>query len=232
MRNGDDDHTTTPRFWQRKQLIAGTAGLAIVFGGSVALTRYFVTDEASKGSQGDSGSPAVISPGGTPLAATPSAGPGTGAARPPAAAVKPAPPSPRPTSRAQRIAAARAAVKKAGPTVHHAVPQTRTDEPLTVRTYGSQQQGNYLKVVSAHTNLSGQKELAWAADDGHAVGAARCTQKFAFSNQSTPAVKPTLLVCWRTTADRSAYTVAVVRSGRPSEQRSATMLNEAWTKLS
>ncbi|MDQ1645095.1 MAG: hypothetical protein QOJ50_1279 [Cryptosporangiaceae bacterium] len=230
MRNGDDDRTTTPRFWQRKQLIAGTAGLAIVFGGSVALTRYFVTDEASKGSQGDSGSAAVTSPGGTPAAATPSAGPAaTAAARPQAAAAKP---SPRPTSRADRIAAARAAVKKAGPTVHHAVPQTRTDEPLTVRTYGSQQQGNYLKVVSAHTDLSGQKELAWAADDGHAVGAARCTQKFAFSNQSTPAVKPTLLVCWRTTADRSAYTVAVVRSGRPSEQRSATMLNEAWTKLS
>jgi hypothetical protein len=231
MRNGDDDGTTTPRFWQRKQLIAGTAGLAIVFGGSVALTRHFVTDEASKGSQGSQGDPgtAVIAPGGTPPPATPSAGPATAAPRPQAAAAKP---SPRPTSRADRIAAARAAVKKAGPTVHHAVPQTRTDEPLTVRTYGSQQQGNYLKVVSAHTNLSGQKELAWAADDGHAVGAARCTQKFAFSNQSTPAVKPTLLVCWRTTADRSAYTVAVVRSGRPSEQRSATMLNEAWTKLS
>src|SRR5690348_5422495 len=32
-----------------------------------------------------------------------------------------------------------------------------------------------LKVVTAHTDLTGQRELAWAADAGHPVGDARCT---------------------------------------------------------
>ena len=43
--------------------------------------------------------------------------------------------------------------------------------------------------------------------------------------------KPTLMICWRTSADRSVYTIAVVRTGRPDAEDSVAALNRQWNKL-
>ncbi|GGJ94744.1 hypothetical protein GCM10010123_25690 [Pilimelia anulata] len=88
-----------------------------------------------------------------------------------------------------------------------------------------------LRVVSARADLTGQRELAWVADGGAPVGTARCTQNFRFSTARPAKVRPTLLLCWRTSAARSAYTVMVNLNGRPSREASIAALDSAWAKL-
>jgi hypothetical protein len=89
-----------------------------------------------------------------------------------------------------------------------------------------------MKVVSAHGDLTGQRELAWAADAGHAVGEARCTQNLRLDAQSKAGVRPGMLLCWRTSATKSVYTLAVDVVQKPSEQASVARLNATWTAMS
>jgi hypothetical protein len=87
------------------------------------------------------------------------------------------------------------------------------------------------RVYSARRDLSNTGELKWRGDDGHAVGDAFCTQKYSF-NPGTPAVvRPTMLLCWRTSAARSAYTLTVSVDTPPSEHDAVGYLDEAWSKL-
>ncbi len=88
-----------------------------------------------------------------------------------------------------------------------------------------------LRVVSARADLTGHRELGWAADAGHPVGDARCTQNVRFNGTAPARVRPTLLLCWRTSATRSAYTVAVDLDHAPSESVSVASLDLAWSKL-
>jgi hypothetical protein len=88
-----------------------------------------------------------------------------------------------------------------------------------------------LRVVSARGDLTGSRELLWVADGGHPVGTARCSQKFRFAPSNEVTEKPTLLVCWRTSATRSVYTVAVNLDGRPSEKASVATIDKVWAEL-
>jgi len=104
---------------------------------------------------------------------------------------------------------------------------------VTVTTSGSvSKDKKTLKVVSAPTDLSGQRELAWAADNGRAVGDARCTQNFQFNPQSRAGVRPTMLLCWRTSPTKSVYTVLVDLSQKPSEKMSVAAIDKAWKAMS
>jgi hypothetical protein len=129
------------------------------------------------------------------------------------------------------VAALHSTAAKAGPTVRRAIPQVRSDEAMTVENYGSAKKGNTLKVVAARTNLTGQRELAWAADAGEQVGEARCTQNFRLSNETDSRERPTMLLCWRLSDVRSVYTLAVDIHGRPVKQTSVDALDKAWAKL-
>ncbi|NMO51231.1 hypothetical protein HH310_08530 [Actinoplanes sp. TBRC 11911] len=88
-----------------------------------------------------------------------------------------------------------------------------------------------LRVVAAHGDLSGQRELAWVANKGTPVGAARCSQQFRLANEAKPVTRPNLLICWRTTAKKSVYTVAVAVDGHPSQQASLAAITKKWTEL-
>jgi hypothetical protein len=91
--------------------------------------------------------------------------------------------------------------------------------------------GQTMRVVSARGDLTGQRELTWAADAGHQVGAARCTQNFQFSPDSPAAVRPTMLLCWRTSALKSVYVIDVNPKGRPSEADTTAALTWEWYRL-
>jgi hypothetical protein len=86
-------------------------------------------------------------------------------------------------------------------------------------------------VMSARKNLAGYRELGWVAGDGERVGSATCSQTFRFSAGMAPAEKPALLVCWRTSAGRSVYTVATNPGGRPSKQASVAAIDKQWKRL-
>ena len=88
-----------------------------------------------------------------------------------------------------------------------------------------------LRVVSAYGDLTGKRELAWVADAGHVVGAARCTQNFKFNAEARAGVRPTMLLCWRTSATKSVYVILVDLDHKPSESTAVSAINQAWAKL-
>jgi len=88
-----------------------------------------------------------------------------------------------------------------------------------------------LRVVSARGDLTGQRELAWVADAGHPVGDALCSQNFRFNPGSSAGPRPTMLICWHTSADRSVYTVAVDIDHPPSERASVATIDRVWSTL-
>ena len=45
------------------------------------------------------------------------------------------------------------------------------------------------------------------------------------------AIRPNLLLCWRTSADRSVATVLVDQKGKPSAAESVQIINREWAKL-
>jgi hypothetical protein len=104
--------------------------------------------------------------------------------------------------------------------------------PVTIKDTGNVQENRRsMRVVSAKGDLTGQRELAWPADEGTKVGDARCTQNFQFNAQSAPGIRPTLMICWRTSKDKSVYTVAVDVANKPSAQNSVAVLDREWNSL-
>jgi hypothetical protein len=143
----------------------------------------------------------------------------------------------RPSVAVSNAAPSRAAVtppaaKKAGsPTSIDT--QRQSAARVTVVNSGSLSMDKHtMKIVSAHGDLTGQRELAWAADAGHAAGAARCTQNFRFNPQSKAGGRPSMLLCWRTSATKSVYTLAVDITQKPSERASVATLNATWNAMS
>ncbi|WP_328460488.1 hypothetical protein OHA21_29950 [Actinoplanes sp. NBC_00393] len=102
---------------------------------------------------------------------------------------------------------------------------------MSVTNTGTLRDGETLRVVSAKYDLTGQREMLWAADKGHKVGDASCTQRFRFSNDTKPTERPSMLLCWRTSEAKSVVTVAVTKEGRPSEEKTVAALQKEWMKL-
>lgn len=240
MRNADHDDVRIPAGEQtsrrRRKILAGAAGLAAVLGGAtVAASQWGGNDD-----------PAVLVEAADPTSepaststASPQAGSSGGAHTTPqpkvSAASAGSPPS-LPADAAKRIAEARAAAAKDSVPLLRPLPQGTVaevpDEAVTVRNSGSVQKDKAtLRLVSARADLTGQRELAWVADGGRKVGDSRCSQTIKLANNTKPERKSTLLICWRTSAKKSVYTVAVDLDGDPSEQRSVAAINAEWKKL-
>jgi hypothetical protein len=134
-----------------------------------------------------------------------------------------------PQSVAEKWVEARAADDEPGSTVrrplHAAGDVVVSDAEVTVRTVRG------IRVTSARRNLIGQRELAWVADEGEPVGDAHCSQNVRLSPDVPAAVRPSLLLCWRTSATKSVYTVQVDRRNSPSKQRSVALISKAWASI-
>ena len=234
MTNAEHDR---PRIRRRRQQIAGAVGLAAVLGGGAFLVTDQLNDDARTVST-DLAAPAAVVPSGSATVADASpAAPAAGPSAAPASAAAPSAPAPAPATtkaktRAQLMEEAKGTAAKADnvrrPNPPKIVP---ADAKVTVTESGSLAEGGTLKVVSARADLTGQRELSIVADEGVAVGAARCTQNVRFSAGAPAQEKPTLMICWRTSAGKSVYTVAAVRTGRPSAENSVAALNRQWAKL-
>jgi hypothetical protein len=231
---------------RRKQAVAGAVGLIALLGaGAVAaqqmaddgdtMTATEVGAVATPAPAGASGSVSAAPSSGT-LPGALSAGPSAAKASP-AAAVTTATASPRPSTVKERVAAARTAAEKAGTTVRKPLPNTNggavaaADEVKVTETGTLKENRAIMRVVSARQDLTGQRELAWAADEGVQVGNARCTQNFRLSAGAPVSEKPTLLLCWRTSATKTVYTVAVKLDSRPSKQESVDIIERTWAKM-
>jgi len=229
--NENTDSVVARRNRRRKQALAGVAGLAVLGAGA-----FLVTSQTSGGpdareaaaeapAPATAGSAPASAPAGDPGQASAGAGPSA-----PAAAATPR------TTKEQIAAVQGTAAKNTAerirrplPAVANAVP----DSDLTVTSIGSLKDDKAnIRVVSARLDLTGQRELSWVADKGEKVGGARCTQKIRVTPDQPPRVRPTFLLCWRTSADKSVYTVAVNLKGKPSAQESVAQIDKAWASLS
>ncbi|MFG1607126.1 hypothetical protein [Actinoplanes sp. NPDC049265] len=245
MHNTDHDaSTTTPaadRMSRRRKRSLAVAGLAVVLGGgAIAATQWTGNDDPAV--PVELAAPATAASDSTdgPVDATASPSPSEGSApahTPASPSSKSPEPSPSlPKDAAQRIAEARAAAAKEGVPVKPAIPAPTSpelpDEAITVRDSGSLQKDKAtMRLVSARGDLTGQRELAMVADDGEKFGNSRCSQTISVVNEAKPQRKPTLLICWRTSAKKSVYTVAVDLDGDPSEQKSVAAIDTEWKRL-
>ena len=138
------------------------------------------------------------------------------------------------TSEQARVSAARKSVALGEASIGHPLPKKPVAPMRDVRvtqTGNLKKDGGILRVVSSRSDLTGQRELAWIADRGDPIGDARCTQKIRLSNNAKADVRKTLLICWRTSADRSVFTVAVRLDGKPSRRTSLAAIEKGWSQL-
>lgn len=88
-----------------------------------------------------------------------------------------------------------------------------------------------IRVTTAGFDLTGRAELTVAGDRGWPVDKARCTRNIRSTPAGDPRVVPSMLVCWRTSAQRSVVTIAVAERGRPSSAESVAVLEREWARL-
>jgi hypothetical protein len=248
MRNGDNNRDTeslTPgaavyrpgeaRRSRRRKLAAGAVGLLAILGvGGIVADQVFDDADTSLAQTGAL-QPVAPSASASATASGGSAAPSASAA-PPVAAKPRTSATPRPKTTAERIAAVRSLAAKPNDQVRRppepngaaaAIPVTTAD----VTTTQSLQNGERLTVSSARQDLTGYNHLGLVADPGVKYGEARCTKKIKVRAAEKPRERPTLLICWRTTATKSVYTMAVKLDGRPDPKLSVAALDKEWAKL-
>jgi hypothetical protein len=184
-----------------RKVVIGVAGLAVLAGGAA----YAITDHLTSPDVREA--TVVAAP--TPAAASPTGG----------------------ESVREQIEAARAKAAKDGFPLQRGLTAAADSVTGPVKERTERVGKGSVRVVSAGYDLTGQRELLWAADDGRKVGDADCTQTFRFSNNMTPRERPNMLLCWRTSAERSVVTVAVQPEGRPSSEGTVKILEREWAKL-
>jgi hypothetical protein len=234
-----DDGVQQPRVSRRRKRIAGVIGLAAVLGGGA----YVITAESidNRATTSRNASAVESLPTGQADSVTNSAS----ASASPSATGKHVAPKVTSTdpevrdemsrSPEERIRAAREAAAKNGVSIKH--PRTATSVGsedtggIIEKNVGSLKEGGSMRIVSAPYDLTGQREMLWAADAGHRVGNVKCSNKLQLSNEDEAKERPTVLLCWRTSAKKSVITVAVVPKGRPDRAKSVAALNEQWNAM-
>jgi hypothetical protein len=232
---------------RRRRIVSGVAGLAAALGsGAYLVTDTFVDDDRAAprtevrqaqpltaGSDGDATSTVTDR---LTSADPPGNAPGSAAGRtqdPPNDTGDDQVKTPEERVKAARKAAAENGVKLMHPVEpEKKVPAADVESTVKVRNTGSLREGGTLRVITAHGDLTGQRELAWVAGRVTEHGAVKCTQTIKLANEAKPQKRDTLLLCWRTSPRRSVVTVAVDMDGTPSKAESAAVIAREWRKLS
>lgn len=241
-RPGDDGSHPAPTALVRPKrtrlrTAAGVTGLAAVLGAGAFLTTTWIAGDGDTGTrevtaigtlddQNRSGpEPAGSGSTGTPAAAE------TGGNQ----AVKAEPTHETP---AERVRKAREEAAKDGVKITRPLP-LKADDPAGAAaaaeakevTIGSAKEGGTMRIVTARGDLTGQRELGWVAGDVRKHGEAECSQRFKLYNEQEPKTRPSLLVCWRTSAKRSVIVVDTKLGGRPEVGKSLAVIEREWRKL-
>jgi len=103
---------------------------------------------------------------------------------------------------------------------------------FTARTYGKGGPTRSIRAVAARTDLTRTLELAWAADDGHAVGPNLCTQNVQLVPGGRIAVRPTVMVCWRKATGLTAYVAIIDPRATLTDADGGAAMDQLWTAVS
>lgn len=227
-------HNDRPGMRRRIGVIA--VGAAAVLGvGAYAVTAN-LTGEDSHTAEPGTLTPAV-SPSSTPPPASLTTAPAT-----PEDSAPPASPSPVPTTATSRssvdpkvrkqIDEARANQKKDGIELQRPLEDKGRTVPTGLTTTRTEEKPwGTIRITTARADLTGQQDLAMAGDGGTLSGRAHCTQKVRFSRNVPARAISNMMLCWRTSADRSVVTMAVAKKGRPTAADGAAVIAREWAKL-
>lgn len=226
---GDDGvyaSTTGRRLSRRRTRAAvGAAGLAAVLGvGAYLVTSMIDNDEPTVAQQKGAVEPVVVasSPATEPKVSASAAAPASAAAA-----------SMSPELR-KKVDAAREKLAEQGDGVeiqHPAAPRTTANaNDVNVTTQGSLKEGGIVRMITAREDLTGQRELAWVAGGVALHRDVPCSQTFQFSTNPA-AMKPNLLICWRTSTEKSVVAIVVDPKGQPSRDKAVDALEEKWRTM-
>ncbi|GIF17762.1 hypothetical protein BJ973_009273 [Actinoplanes tereljensis] len=223
---------------RRKQLAVGVVGLGAVLGAGAYVVTAQIIDHRNSTVTTDAAGPTVTSTGEAdafvPETPSPSASPAASAVVATKSAVKhsisPAASASMPMLPADEIRAAREAAERAGAPVQPAL-TAAGEEPSLVTEREERLPNGTLRIITARFDLTGHRELLWAANGGRPVGDAECTQDLHFSENAKPARQPNLLLCWRTSATKSVATILVDHGGHPSTATSVKVIDREWASL-
>lgn len=102
------------------------------------------------------------------------------------------------------------------------------DVTVTGRTYASKDARRRVKVVIGRTDLTKKLDLAWVVDKGKKQGDASCSQKLKLTKDTEPRVRPTVMLCWRTSEHLSAYALIIDLDKNPTAKEGAAYVQQAW----
>ena len=202
MTTDDDDRTVDDGVFRsdpnkrRKQILAGAVGLAAVLGGGayVVTSQLAARDDTSV--VRDAGALAPVVPESPePVESSPSPVPAPSTSASAASSEKPAEPTkaaattkPSPTKDKatvrKEIDAARAAAASDGFPVQRPLTAKKPVPAEAISTRTETTGEGTIRITTAKADLSGQSTQLLAADDGMAVGDARCTQKIRFTESA------------------------------------------------
>jgi hypothetical protein len=213
-------------------VIAGTAGLAVVGAGA-----YLITSRVQEGPQVARSETGVVvaEPSVTTATGTPPSLPATSSAPAPVATTGA---SVSPAATGGSVAPSRGGE----PLVMASDPPRPKQRPIPrkggvwatdAQVHRSQVKvgQDILRITSARRNLAGQRELSWIPDAGEKVGDASCSNKVRLAEGAPEMVKPTLLLCWRTTATKSVFVISVNPAGRPSKTTAVAAVDKEWRRM-
>jgi len=225
----------TRPWWRGRRTAIGVVALtALLGGGSYLLTTELTdrgttrtSDTGALGARESAPSEAPASAA-APASATPSVAPSSSAAtakksQPPMVSLAP--------SVATEIRKAREQAEKDGYPLLRPIAPAANAVIGPVNERSTADKSGSLRIITAEHDLSGQREMLWAADAGRPVGNTRCTDKFHFSNAQKPELLPTMLLCWRNTKAKSVVVVKVTYHGRPVARDTAAVVDREWAKL-
>jgi hypothetical protein len=208
---------------RRARVAAGTAGLAMLLGAGAC--------GGESAAEHDAAALAPVSP---PVSSAPVPSSPTSASASPSPAPPSASPAPSlPAKVAASIRAARERMAKDGVKVVRPLPARSqvAAEDLQRSTTGTLNSGGIVRVVTAHSDLTGQQELGWVAGGISRYGNDECTQTIKTFSKPTPTFKPNLLICWRVSATKSVVAIVVDPKGHPSRPKALATLDRKWRSM-
>ena len=231
--DGGEDHETAneTRSRRRTRMAVGATALAVLLGGGA----YLITDQVTKNSGETTEIAALASPEASvsPGAPSPSGSSFVSSATPQTSATPSGSGQSISPEVRESIEAARDKMLKDGvPVKHPVVPKVaQTVGNVEITTTGSLKEGGIVRIEAARANLSGQRELAYVAGGVKEYRKVPCSQTFQFSTNPTPAKKANLLMCWRTTPQKSVVAIIVDPKGKPSRDKAVDALEKKWRTM-
>jgi hypothetical protein len=217
----------------RARVAAGVAGLAAILGGGAYMATSAIIADKSTTSTDVSAQQMPTGSAPDPAVASPDSGANGSTTKNTQLPTTDVSGSPIPSKIVEEVRKAREKMARDGVKVRRPVPRQQPETPpeqIERKTTGTVKDGQ-VRVVAALGDLTGQAELRYVAGGITEYRDAQCSQTFKFASSPQPAKKANLLMCWRTSAQKSVVAMVVDPEGKPSKNKAVKALEKKWRSM-